>query len=287
MSAWTSLCAVSLVAPLGALQSGASSQPSLLVTVPAPAKGPVSDLTAKDFKVFDGKEPIDVSAAERATTPLSIEVIVENTLRPMETSPTDQLRKSLRGFVDAIRAGNADAKIGLFTDAGAAVPMVDLNAPPADLDTVISQFTPVREVAGALLEALVDAGHALAEVPVSRPRRAIVTIDFAASDPTSKAAILKVEGAVVQSGASLWSVSVTGTRDETPQREVMLVGLTKDSGGRRQSISSASGLQFQMNVIANCLLSQYTLQLARPVSDPKALRIETPKGKALVSSFIR
>jgi hypothetical protein len=276
--------AASVILALAVVRGDASAQASLLVTVLAPAKGPVADLTAKDFKVSDGKQTIAVSAAERVMLPLSIELIVENTLGPMESAPpTYQLRTSLLTFAKVIRTGSANAKIGLFTDAGAAVPMIDLNGSAADLDNFIAHFAPVHQGSGALLEALLDAARVLAEEPPSRPRRQIVMIDFAAPDPTTKAEVMNIERAVSQSGATVWSVSVAGSRPETPQREVMLDGLTKDTGGHRQSIVGASGLENQLKVIANSLLSQYTIQIARPAGDRKLLKVETTKGKALFS----
>lgn len=286
-SVWSSLVAIALVLPLTASHIAASFQPSaLVVTVLAPAKGPLADLTAKDFKVVDGKDTIEVSAAEHVTSPLAVELIVENTLGPMESAPpTYELRTSLRAFAHAIQAGNADAKIGLLTDAGAAVPMIGLDASPADLDNFIANFAPVHQGSGALLEALLAAARTLAEVPASRSRRAIVMVDFAAPDPTTRSEVENIERAVFQSHATLWSISVAGTREETPQREVMLDGLTRDTGGHRQSIVGASGLENQLKVVANSLLSQYTIQIARAPSDLRSLKIETSKGKALVFGF--
>ncbi|MGH9409244.1 MAG: hypothetical protein ACRD1V_07300 [Vicinamibacterales bacterium] len=274
-----------LVVPLGASQTAAGAQASLLVTVLASAKAPVADLTASDFKVHDGNQSIAVASAEHVTTPLAIELIVENTLPPMSAAPrTRELRTSLRAFVDAIRAGNADAKIGVFTDAPATVPVVGLNAPPADLDTSITNLTPAHLQSGTLLEALVDAGHALAEAPARR--RAIVAIDFASPDPTPRAVVLNIEGAVFGSRATVWSVSVVAGSPETPQRDEMLDGLTKDSGGHRQAIVGASGLQNQLKAIANSLLSQYQIQIARPAGDLKLLKIETSKGKVMISPLV-
>ena len=277
--------AVPLIVPVAASQVVASSQVSLLVTVLAP-KAPVTDLTAKDFNVRDGGQIVEVTAADHTTTPLSIELIVENTQPPMGvTPPTRDLRTSLQAFVKTIRAGSPDVQIGMFTDAGASVPAVNVGAPAADLDKAIDHLAPSPQTAGVLLESLVDASHALAKVPA--PRRAIVTVDFAAPDPTSDTVLQSIESAVFQSGATLWSVSVSGTTAETPSRDAVLNALTVASGGHREAIVGSTGLQSQLKTIANSLMSQYTLRFARPAGDLKALKIETPKGKALVSSFMQ
>ena len=112
---WPSVClvlAVSLVL-IAAPQTRARGPVSLLVTVVAPAQAPVTDLTAKDFTVQDGTHQIDVEAAEHATAPLAIVLIVENTQREESAAPRTQvLRTSLHAFVNTIRAGTADPQIG-------------------------------------------------------------------------------------------------------------------------------------------------------------------------------
>lgn len=281
-----SLLSAALVVPFAGFPAAATDQVTLLVTVVASAKAAVTDLTAKDFKVEAAKQPVEVVAAERATGPLSVVVIVENTQPPIGAAPrTRELRTSLHSFVNAIRAGTADSKVGLYTDAGASVPVVDVNASPADLDTAIDQLTPARESPGALIEALAGAAKVLSEVPA--PRRAIVTMDFTSPDPTARSVIGTIYETVVRSHASLWSVSVGGpSLEETPSRNMILDDLTAATGGERKMIVGASGLETQVKAIANSLLSQYTLQLAVPTVDPKTLKIETPNGRALVSSIM-
>lgn len=260
--------------------------PTILVTILASPKGPVTDLTAKDFKVQDGSKSVGVTSAQHATSPLAVELIVENTQPTIGfMPPTRDLRAGLEAFVKAIRAGNQNAQIGMFTDAGAAQPVVDVTASAEDLDKAINRLAPAPQSAGVLLEALVNASHALAKAET--PRRAIVTVDFAAPDPTSDEIVQSVESAVFQSGATLWSVSVAGTNPETPARDAVLSALTKATGGERESINESLGLQNQLKAIANSLVSQYTLHLAQGVDDIKALKIDAPKGKVLVSSVVQ
>lgn len=282
----TALFAAPCLLAVGAAQQVIQGAPTILVTVLAPAKGPVTDLTAKDFKVLDGGQPVGIATAQRATLPLSVELIVENTQPTIGfMPPTRDLRAGLQAFVKAIRSGEPNAQIGMFTDAGSAVPVVDLAAPPADLDKAISRLAPSMQTSGVLLEAISDAGHALAKA--SGPRRAIVTVDFASPDETSDEVVQGIESAVFQVGASLWSISVAGTTPETPARDAVLNALTVASGGERQSINESLGLPDQLKAFANSLLSQYTLHFSQGVGDVKALKITTPKGKALVSNFIQ
>jgi hypothetical protein len=280
-----SVCLVVLlsVVLIAAPQNGASGPVSLLVTVVAPAEAPVTDLTAKDFTVQDGPHQIDVDAAEHATTPLAIILIVENTQREESAAPrTQALRSSLHAFVNTIRAGTADTQIGLFTDAGASVPVMGLKASPADLDHAIDLLTTAKLRPGALIETIADAARVLREARATR--RAIVTVDFSARDPAPMAALETVGTTVLRSSATLWSVSVSGPALGTPSREAVLDAVTTATGGARTMMVGAAGVERQLRAIANSLLSQYTLRFAVPQGDPKALRIQTPRGKALFAA---
>jgi hypothetical protein len=273
---------VSLVL-IAAPQTRARGPVSLLVTVVAPAQAPVTDLTAKDFTVQDGTHQIDVEAAEHATAPLAIVLIVENTQREESAAPRTQvLRTSLHAFVNTIRAGTADPQIGLFTDAGASVPVIGLTGSPVDLDNAINLLTTAKLRPGALIEAIADAAHVLREVPATR--RAIVTVDFSAREPAPMAALETVGTAVLRSSATLWSVSVSGPAVGTPSRDAVLDAVSSATGGARTVMVGASGVEPQLRAIANSLLSQYTLRFVPPSGDPKSLRIRTPKGQALFAA---
>ncbi len=272
-----------LLVPIAARRTAASGPVSLLVTVVAPATAPVTDLTAKDFKVQNGTHQIDVDAAEHETTPLAIALLVENTQREVSAAPrTQELRASLHAFVNTVRSGSADTQIGLFTDAGAAVPVIGLRASPADLDDGIDLLTTTTQRPGALIEALAHAADALREVPARR--RAIVTVDFSAPDPAPLWAVETVGTAVLRSSATLWSVSVGGTAPGTPTRDAVLNAVPSATGGARTMMVGAAGIENQLRAIANSLLSQYTIRFVAPGADPKSLRIQTPKGKALFAS---
>lgn len=256
---------------------------SALITVLAPASGPVTDLTPKDFTVHAGKRTLEVTAAEHATQPLSIELLVDNSQPTGIMAPTADLRSALQGFLQAIRAAEPDAQIGMYTFAGASIPSVKLGAPNADLDKAISLLAPAPQSSGALLLALEDASRDLASRPP--PRRAIVSVDFASAESTPDTAVRNVPNTVYQSGATVWAVSLTGAVPEMPKRDSVLNMVTRKSGGQKISVMQASGLATQLKAIANGLLSQYTIQFPRPSGQLEELKIDTPKGKALATMF--
>lgn len=276
--------AIAMAAP-GASPTTQGDTMSALITVLAPAKGPVTDLTAKDFTVHEGKRAVEVTSAERATQELSIELLADNSQPSGMTSAMPDLRMALDGFVKTIRAAEPSAQIGLYTFAGQAIPVVKLNAPAADLEKAISQLFLVQEPTGPLLEALEDASHDLAERPA--PRRAIVSIDFATAESTPDTAVPGVDKAVYQVAPTVWAVSVAAATAQSRKRDLVLSAVTHRTGGERISIINSSGLPNQLKMIANSLLSQYTIQFPRPSGDIEELTISTPKGKALATMFAR
>lgn len=258
----------------------------VLVTVLSKATEPARDLTAGDFTVHAGKQVLQVIAAERATQPLSIELLVDNSQPQGMARALGDLRVALDHFVQAIRAYEPDAQIGMYTFSPQSIPVVRLNAPSTDLDQAISHLFLLQQLAGALLEAIEDASRDLAERPA--PRRAIVAVDFASVEATPDTAVSGVDKALYQSGATLWAVSVADVVRESRKRDLLLRTGTQNTGGLRTSIVQSSGLPDHLKAIANSLLSQYMIQFVRPSGDlPERLKIDTPKGEALLTVFAR
>jgi hypothetical protein len=271
------------VAVLAAPPVSQTATMSALITVVTNASGPATNLTAKDFTVHSGKQALQVTAADHATQPLSIELLVDNSQPQGMAGAMADLRIGLDTFVKVIRAGESDAQIGMYTFAGQAIPMVKLNAPAPDLDQAISHLFLIQEPSGALLEAIEDASRDLGERPA--PRRAIVSVDFASAEATPDTAVPGVGPAVARCGASVWAVSVADLTRESQKREVVLGAVIPRSGGLRISIVRSSGLPSQLKAIASSLLSQYAIQFARPAGELEELKIETPKGRALATMF--
>jgi hypothetical protein len=65
--------------------------------------------------------------------------------------------------------------------------------------------------------------------------------------------------------------------------------LTAASGGTRQTIIDASGLEAMLKGVANSLLSQYTVTFTRPVNATvKSTQMETAKGgRVLMTPWLR
>jgi hypothetical protein len=265
----------------------AEQQTTVFVSVAAPATGPMADLKAKDFVAKGGGA--NVTDAVHATEPLSIQLLVDISRPPLGvTPPIDDLRTALKTFVQTVRAGDPAARIGLIQVGGAAVPVVELGASPAALDKALGMVTPGPEMGGAvLIEAVQDASHALANEPA--PRRAIVSVDFASADPIPDTAVNNIAKDVFRTGASVWAVCARGNAQQPISRENTLNTIVKNNGGVRITIVESTGLKSQLQAVANSLLSQYELTLAKV--DPAHVRdvkLTTSTGaKVLPSVFAR
>jgi hypothetical protein len=281
------VCSVCLLAfAARPVADAAQGQKAALVTVIADAKAPITDLTARDFIVYDDNTKREVTTAERSMDPLSIVLLVDIGQPPMSTMPPAQdLRASFGAFVQVVRANNPGADIALGEFANASVITVDFGK-PADLDDKIAKLYPDQPTGGVLLEALADAGKRLMGKPA--PRRAIVSVDFSSPELSGEKAMRPAVQSVHDCGATLWAVSVRGTTVTDAIREEVLNQITKANGGQRLTVADASGLRGGLTAVANSLSSQYIVTFARPSGSPKVTRFETTRGaKVLLSPFMR
>jgi hypothetical protein len=274
------------VAPAGLRATQA--QKVALVTVVADASGPVKDLTAKDFVVTEDKATRDVVEARLADAPLSIALLVDTTVPPLGvTPPTQDLRTSLAGFVKALRAASPDVKISMAEFSGASVETVKFDALPLTLDQAVAKVYPNQPGNAVLLEALVDGAKRLANQPP--PRRALVSVDFNSQEGSAERTMKNAADEVHKAGATLWAVSMRGTAPQSVNREEVLNKITAANGGLRLTSIDASGLQPNLMIVANSLLSQYEITFTRTGNDkPKSTTFATAKGgKVLQTPWMR
>jgi hypothetical protein len=180
-------------------------------------------------------------------------------------------------------------RIALYQVAGASVPVSDLGAPAATLDKALGMVAPGADMGGdVIVEGIQDAAKKLANEPA--PRRAIVSIDFASTDPFPDVQAGAVVKQVFPTGVSLFGLMVRKTEQEpNVGRENVFNSIIKNNGGLRITIGDPAGLKDQLQLVANSLLSQYELTI-KGVEPAKAhdLKITTKDGaKVLPSVFAR
>lgn len=279
-------CTVMALLAAGTSTIAGDSAVTMFVTVLAPASGPITQLTAKDFTIAGGKARVTDAVA--ATQPLSIELLVDVSRQTaFASSPIDDLHAALGTFVHTIRIGDHDAQIALMSVGTAATPVASFEAPADALDQAINTIAPGPEMSAVLIEAVDDACQALAKHPA--PRRAVVSVDFATTDPIPGTAVKAMAKDFFESGATVWAVSVRGNAQQPYIRENTLNVIVKNNGGERSTIVTSTGLKDQLQMVANSLLSQYVLTIDG--TDPQhvqQLKISTSGGaKVQQTVFVR
>jgi hypothetical protein len=252
-----------------------------LVTVVADQSKPAAALTPAHFILTEENDKVEVIEAVPARDPLSIVLLVDTALPSDGSALTPELRKALRSFVATIQSGEPTAQIALYQVANAALPVKDFTSDRAELEAGINLIVSGTSAGSAMLEGVVTAAKRVGDRPA--PRRAIVCVGIGTAEGTSlnpKA----VGDAVRKSGATLWVVSVQGSRDASlTNRDTVWTRATEDTGGLRQNVVQAIRLDVPLQTVANSLLSQYFLKMVRTREGAvKGLKGRTGSGSAVL-----
>jgi hypothetical protein len=159
----------------------------------------------------------------------------------------------------------------------AGLPVKDFTSSRAGLEAGINTIASGTAPGSAMLEAIVGAATKVAERPA--PRRAIVAIGIGTAEGTALQP-KRVSDAVMQSGATLWVVSVQGAVDSSlTNRDTVWTRGTEVTGGIRQNVVQATRLEASLRSVANSLLSQYFLKMSRSKDGAmKGLKGQTAQG---------
>ena len=257
-SGFAAAAAVAAVVVAGA---GTRDEKLALVTVAADQGKPASGLTPADFKITEDGGTVEVVEAVPARDPLSIALLVDTALPDSGSAVTPELRRALKSFVEIINAGEPSAQIALYQVANAAVPVKDFTSSRAELDAAIDIIASGSPAGSKMLEGVVLASK---HVSVRQaPRRAIVCLSIGTTDGTSLNP-RDVFDALSKSGATLWVVSVQSARDKSlTNRDELWTRGTEQMGGLRLNVVQATRLDAPLQSVANSLLSQYFLKMAR------------------------
>lgn len=274
------IAALMIVAAAGTLAAaGQQQEKSFLVTVIPDKNGPVTTLTAADFVVREGGERREVVLAEPSSFPLAVTLLIDMTQPQLldSTVVARELRRGVAAFVSTLRAAQANAKIALVEVGAGAQTIAGFDAPPETLDAAIQKLMPIHPADAIVVESIGIAAASLQ--PMQTPRRAIVVVDFNSSEVLSETTFKRMTVPLQQSGATVWSVSVRLPRSNASRREDALNRVTAGSGGTRQVVNAASGLEAMLKKVAESLASQYIVNFKRPGDAPmKPVQMETKQG---------
>jgi len=255
------MSAIAAAATAAAIVAAPLDQKLALVTVVADQTKPANTLAPADFKLSEDGGTVEVVEAVPARDPLSIVLLVDTALPADGSAVTPELRRALKAFIGAIHAGDPSAQIGMYRVENAAIPMKDFTSARAELEASVDLLASGTAAGSKMLEGVVFAARQVGARPA--PRRAIVCVSIGTADGTSLNP-KDVSDAVVKSGATLWVVSVQNSRDASlTNRDTVWTRVTELTGGQRLNVVQATRLDVPLQSIANSLLSQYFLKMAR------------------------
>jgi hypothetical protein len=273
--------AVAMMAAATLVAAAARDQKLALVTVAADSATPADTLTPADFKITEDGGSVEVVEAVRARDPLSIVLLVDTALPADGRAVTPELRRALKSFVAAIQAGDPSAQIALYRVENAAMPVKEFTSARGELDAGIDLLASGTDARSKMLEGVVLAAKLVGSRQA--PRRAIVAVSIGTAEGTALNPKI-VSDTVRNAGATLWVVSVQNSRDASlTNRDTVWTRATEETGGMRHNVVQATRLDVPLQAVANSLLSQYFLKMARSRDGAvKGLKGTTTAGSAVL-----
>jgi VWFA-related protein len=249
------------------------------VTVVTDKGSAVPDLTPADFEVKEDGKAREVLKAEPSTDLVSIAVLIDD-----RGSDINEIRSALAGFVSRLR-GRAEVSLVSVVPTPSRVFDYTPSLPEmmAGIQRLVWRAGPAG---GLILSAVADAADELKRREVARP--AIVVVTFEGEEFRSHKPANIILAALERSGAALHVVAVgtptmrkmnraavesgdvqgdDWTVDQSNRNAVLGEG-PKQSGGRRQDLTAATGLTKALETVADDLLNQYAVVYAATDTKP-------------------
>jgi VWFA-related protein len=263
------------------------------VTVTTNKGEAVLDLTSADVEVKEDGKTREVLKVELLSDLLSVAVLVDD-----RGSDINEIRVALAAFV--VRT-QGRAEISLVSVVPTVLKVFDYTSSVPTMMSGIQRLVWRAGPAGGLvLGAVADAADELTRREVKRP--AIVVVTFEGEEFRSHRPANTILAALERSGAAMHVVAVgtptmrkmnravvesgnvqgdDWTVDQTNRNAVLGDG-PRQSGGRRQELTAASGLTKALEAVADDLLNQYAVvyAAASEAKSPRKLSI-TAKRRGL------
>jgi Ca-activated chloride channel family protein len=238
---------------------------------------PVPGLTPADFVVREDGVAREVLRASRATDPMQIAVLVDDT--QVATRAISDERKGLEDFVKALHQGN---DIALMTFGDRPEVLVDYTPSLPILMQGIGRLFARPNSGSYLLQALMDVTKGLQARKATRPVIVALVIEGQEFSNDHYQAVIE---ALQESGAQFHALIrpvnavAEAMTDEIRNRTFVLSDGTLTTGGRRQYLLANSAFPAALASLAEELKDQYLLVYARPQSLIPPERIEISVGR--------
>lgn len=240
----------------------AQSKPTDVYVSVVDSKGdPAPGVTTEDFRVREDGVAREVLKAGRATEPLTIALLVDDS--QAATPAIQMIREAMDTFLKSL---DGKAEIALVTFGDRPTIVVDYTTDHKRLQDAARRIFPRSGAGGDLMDALVEVGKGMEKREPKRPAIAVLMMD--SSVEFSNRYYASVVQELEKSGAALHVVSLgqpsTNLTDELRNRNQVIAIGTERTGGRRDNVLALTAAASKMKQLAGELLNQYVVTYARP-----------------------
>ncbi len=222
---------------------------------------PVTDLTAADFVVREDRVVREVLRAEKATEPITLPLLVDNSQSATPYIP--DIRDALKPFVKRLAGPNPIA-ITVFGERPSV--FTDYTLDGAALQKGVERLFPVTGSGSYLLQAVEEVSKRLAKRGFER---AVILAITAGGPEFSDRNYDDFIPQLRDSGAAFYAMVIAPRPPDLSDlgqrnREMFLETAARATGGNRVTLLSSLALAGALNRLADELTSQYRITYGRP-----------------------
>jgi Ca-activated chloride channel family protein len=232
---------------------------------------PATGLTAADFVVREDRIPREVVRAERATGPITVTLLVDNS--QAATRVMADLRRSLKVFVQRMGGKNPIALV-TFGERPSVITDYTLDVP--SLEKGVDRLFATAGSGSYLLQAVEETCKALAKRDFERA----VVLAITAGGPEFSNNSFEVFLPALRESGAMFDAMVFVARPADPtdygqrNREAFLDAATRATGGERFNLLTSMALDGELDRLINELANQYRITYSRPDALMPAEKIE-------------
>jgi hypothetical protein len=231
--------------------------------IDAKTQQPVLDLAPDAFVVREDGNRREVLRVSRATSPMTIAVIVDNSQAAAATIP--DLRRALTTFLKTVEGLGPTA---IFTIADRPTVLQEYPTSTGALIDAANRIFHTPNSGATLLDAIAEVSRGIAR---RESDRAAIVIVSGENVEYGNLHYVDVLNRVRESGAMMYVTVLVNPRgstttDEERNRATVLDRGPRESGGMRIDVMTSMGFETQLRVFGEMLKSQYRVTYSRPES---------------------
>ena len=269
------VCLISL-GPLHAERRQARERVAYVSIIDAKTRQPVADVTPDALIVREDGNRREVLRVARATSPMPVAVIVDNSQPAAPTIP--DLRKALAAFLSGI---DGVGPVGIFTVADRPTILQEYTTSQKDLLDAANRIFHSPNSGATLLDTIADVSRGIVRRESDRAAIVVVTgenIEY------GNLHYVDVLNRLRESGAMMYTVVLVNPKgsmgnDEARNRATVLDRGPRESGGMRIDVLTSMSFEPQLKVFAEMLKTQYRVTYSRPESliQPERFQVSAAK----------